>query len=92
MKSNKGMFSSVLLAIVTLLTSLNPSIAMPAKQQAIDDTQVIIKSATANDRIYLSYAPSRDLDDGGQLLAHYSHRSHSSHSSHYSHRSHYSSY
>ena len=92
MKSTKNIFTSALLAIVATIASLTPSMALSANWQPANDTQSVIKKATANDKVYLSYAPSRDTDSVTPFYGHYSHRSHTSHTSHYSHRSHYSSY
>jgi len=89
MKSNKGILTTTLLSIIALFTPINPSIAATVSQRPIKDAQAVIRSVTANDKVYLSYAPSQAAGDIEQSLAHYSHRSHSSH---YSHKSHYSSY
>lgn len=92
MKSNKGILTSTLLAIIALFTPINPSVAATVNLRHTEDAQTVIRSVTANDKVYLSYASSQGVSGVEQSLAHYSHRSHSSHSSHYSHKSHYSSY
>ena len=87
MKVGKSFLSSILLALVALFVPFSASVAAPINHDYIDKLHTTIKSATANDKVYLSYAPILEAGDNAQSLYHYSHYSHRSHSSHYSHYS-----
>ena len=92
MKTNKSIFSAILLAIVALFTSANSSAAEPSYADAMDSVKTFISGVSASDKVYLSATPLAVDNESEQLQMHYSHRSHGSHRSHSSHRSHYSSY
>lgn len=92
MRTNKSIFSAILLAIVALFTSANSSAAELSYTEAMDSAKTFISSVSASDKVYLSATPLAVDNDSQQFQMHYSHRSHGSHRSHQSHRSHYSSY
>lgn len=92
MKTNKSIFSAILLAIVALFTSANSSAAEPSYADAMDSAKTFISGVSASDKVYLSATPLAVDNESEQLQMHYSHRSHGSHRPHSSHRSHYSSY
>lgn len=91
MKTNKSIFSAILLAIVALFTSANSSAAEPSYTEAMDSAKTFISGVSASDKVYLSATPLAVDNGSEQMQMHYSHGSHRSHGSHQSHRSHYSS-
>lgn len=91
MKTNKSIFSAILLAIVALFTTANSSAAEPSYMEAMDSAKTFISGVSASDKVYLSATPLAVDNDSEECMMHYSHRSHGSHGSHRSHSSHYSS-